>query len=78
MLSGQVVLVTYELNNTYTVVVQHAPYISIYRGLKKALKAAGDAVRAAESLGLIEDGREVDFELWDNGKRIDPANMIAL
>ena len=76
VLSGTVVYVNYEISNTYTIIVQHGNYMSVYRDVEKPLKRIGDAVQAGESLA-IAGKRLVIFELWRDGISINPEEVIA-
>lgn len=77
VLTGHIIMVNREIDNSYTVVVEHPQYISIYRGLKKVFKPIGTALQAAEAIGVMEDGEKLRFELWQGGKQIDPSSVIA-
>lgn len=77
VLAGTVVFVNYEIDNTYTIMVQHAAYVSLYRHVGKALKKVGDAVQAGESIGICSEKEDLLFELWQNGKNINPEEVIV-
>lgn len=76
VLSGTVVYVNYEIGNTYTIMVQHNNYLSVYRNTTKVLKQVGDIVESGETIALM-GGEPLWFELWQNGKPIDPEQVIA-
>lgn len=76
VLAGTVISVNYEIGNTYSMIVQHSNYLSIYRHLSKVLKRVGDAVQIGESLAIVEGG-QLWFELWQDGKAINPEEVIA-
>lgn len=76
VLSGTVVYVNYEISNTYTLIVQHGNYVSVYRDVEKPLKSIGDAVQAGESIA-IAGKRLVIFELWRDGISVNPEEVIA-
>lgn len=76
VLAGTVVHVNYEIDNTYSVVVQHTSYISIYRSLAKVMAHVGDYVQAGESLAITSD-QPLWFELWHNGQALNPEKVIA-
>jgi murein DD-endopeptidase MepM/ murein hydrolase activator NlpD len=77
VLAGTVIHVDYELNNTYTLLVQHQTYLSVCRNVGKVLKQVGDAVQAGESIALVSDKYPLYFELWQNGSSINPEEVIA-
>jgi murein DD-endopeptidase MepM/ murein hydrolase activator NlpD len=76
ILAGAVVYTNYELDNTYTIMLQHDNYLSIYRGVSKLLKRVGETVQAGESIALLED-KPLNFQLWQNGQPINPEEVIA-
>lgn len=76
ILAGAVVYTHYELDNTYTIMLQHDSYLSIYRGVSKLLKRVGESVQAGESIALLED-KPLYFQLWQNGQPINPEEVIA-
>ena len=76
VLAGTVVSVNYEIDNTYSMVLQHSNYLSIYRKLGKVLKQVGDAVQTGESVAIIQ-GQQLWFEIWQDGKVINPEEVIA-
>lgn len=60
-------------------IVQHdlGSYVSIYRGLSKETVLRGEHVETGELLGRIGPSRMLRFELWENGKVVNPqANII--
>ena len=77
VLRGTIVLLQPNLNNTYTVVIQHDRYVSVYRNISNVLKAQGTAVEAGESIGLMTGEKELEFELWESGKPVDPEKVIV-
>ena len=76
VLAGTVVHVNYEIGNTYTMMVQHSNYLSVYRNMHRVLKRVGDAVRVGESIAIVEE-QPLWFELWQDGKPINPEEVIA-
>jgi len=76
VLAGTVVLINYELDNTYTVVMQHTNYVSMYRGLGVVSKKVGTSVKAGETIGMIGKEGLLDFELWKEGQAIKPEEVI--
>jgi len=82
-LDGTVVAANWTMETGYTIQIQHKyNYISIYRHLKNMLVATGDNVEAGQSIGTygntgeISFGRHLHFELWNNGKALNPENYI--
>lgn len=77
VLDGAIIYVALELDNTYTMMVQHETYLSVYRGLNKPLKRVGDVIKAGESVGLASEANPLWFELWLRGKSINPEEVIV-
>ena len=77
VLAGVVVHIDYEIDNTYTIIVQHTLYLSVYRHTQRVFKRVGEAVKAGESLALADSGKPLYFELWQNGSSINPEEVIA-
>jgi len=77
VLAGTIVYVNYELDNTYTVVMQHANYVSVYRGIGVLSKPVGTSLKAGETIGMIGKEGLLDFELWKEGQAINPEDVIV-
>lgn len=75
ILAGTIIYVHHELDDTYTLILQHDNYISIYRGISKMLRSIGDHVQAGESIALLQE-TTLQFELWQNGNPINPEEVI--
>ncbi len=76
VLAGTVMYVNYEIGNTYSMMVQHQNYLSIYRNITKVLKHVGDAVEAGETIAIMGN-QPLMFELWQAGTAINPEEVIA-
>jgi len=76
VLAGTIVYIDYEVDNTYTVVMQHASYVSVYHGLGIVSKAVGTNLKAGETIGIIGKKGLLDFELWKEGQAINPEEVI--
>lgn len=81
--SGTVLLANFSPDNSYIIVIQHPNnYISVYKHCGSLLKRAGDAVRAGEPIAFLASGESktkephLHFELWYNGKPINPENHV--
>ncbi len=77
VLSGRVIVINYEIDNTYTIMVQHEQFLSIYKHVGRVLKKKGDYVQAGESIGIMSEDKPLLFELWQGGKQINPEEVIA-
>lgn len=77
VLQGTVIYVEPELDATYTMIVQHENYLSVYRQMGTVQKRLGTEVQAGETLGMVGEKRLLGFELWKNGQCVDPEEAIA-
>lgn len=82
-LDGWVIFADWTLETGNTIVIQHARNIvSIYKHNSSLLKKAGTFVRAGEAIAIIgntgelTDGPHLHFELWHEGKAVDPTNFV--
>jgi septal ring factor EnvC (AmiA/AmiB activator) len=64
-------------DNTFTIVIQHTPYMSVYRHVTKPLKAQGVSVEAGEAIGLLDGKMDLELELWEAGQFVNPAEVIV-
>lgn len=82
---GSVVMNLWSPETGYIIEIQHANnMISIYRNLSKSLVAVGQRVKRGEAVGanteVLADGGDAkifEFELWNNGKPVDPESYIV-
>ncbi len=82
---GTVILSVWSPDTGYLVEVQHADnIISIYRNLSQSLVEVGQKLRAGEIIGnnsdAVEEGntpRMLQFEIWSDGKPVDPESYIV-
>jgi murein DD-endopeptidase MepM/ murein hydrolase activator NlpD len=78
---GTVISASFTLDAGYVIQVQHVnDYVSTYKNNTKLLKKVGDIVKAGESIAITgsntEDKRTFYFELWKNGRPVDPEDVI--
>lgn len=74
---GNIVLVERMVDNTFTIALQNSQFITIYRHVSKVLKQPGTQVERGESLGLMDGEHELELELWDGGKFVNPEEVIV-
>jgi murein DD-endopeptidase MepM/ murein hydrolase activator NlpD len=74
---GHIVMVERAEDNTFTIVVQHTPLMSVYRHVTKPLKMQGAQVEAGEAIGLMDGSKDLAFEIWEAGSFINPEEVIA-
>lgn len=78
---GKVSKVIY-LVNSYTIIIRHGEYFSIYSKLKNAIVSAGQEVTARQSIGTVatditEDLTEMQFQIWKGGTPVNPSGWIS-
>lgn len=83
VLGGTVVYAAFTFDYGWVIQVQHENnYLSIYKNNTRLLKKVGDEVKAGESIAITGDasgkkaGSQFYFELWKQGKPIDPEEVI--
>ena len=81
--NGTVVLSLWTPETGYMVELQHAGnLLAVYKGLSQSLVTKGQTIRAGALIGYnaeAEQGevRLFEFELWNNGKPVDPEGYIV-
>ena len=83
-LDGTVVIATWTAETGHVIQIQHENnLISVYKHNSVLLKSAGDRVKAGEPIAIVGESGELStgphlhFELWFNGRPIDPANYMV-
>ncbi len=83
VLGGTVVYAAFTFDYGWVIQVQHENnYLSIYKNNTRLLKKVGDEVKAGECIAITGDGTgkkagaQFYFELWKQGKAIDPEKVI--
>ncbi|WP_295936639.1 M23 family metallopeptidase [uncultured Alistipes sp.] len=80
---GTVILTRWSPETGYIILIEHTGnLIAIYRGLSQSLVTKGQTIRPGELVGYSAeaqggDVRLFEFELWDNGKLVDPEEYIV-
>jgi murein DD-endopeptidase MepM/ murein hydrolase activator NlpD len=84
VLDGKVISATYTLETGYVIEVQHKNnLISMYKHNSRLLKKPGNFVKAGEvialvgSTGELSTGPHLHFELWQEGKSLNPKDYIV-
>jgi len=82
-MKGTVIFTGFDPNAGYVIILQHSHgFISVYKHSDKLLKSQGDAVSAGEVIALagntgnLSTGVHLHFELWLDGKPVDPNQYI--
>jgi murein DD-endopeptidase MepM/ murein hydrolase activator NlpD len=83
VLGGTVVYAAFTFDYGWVIQVQHENnYLSIYKNNTRLMKKVGDDVKAGECIAITGDatgkkaGSQFYFELWKQGKPIDPEEVI--
>ena len=83
VLSGTVVVSEWNPETGHSIGVQHKDgYLSFYKHNSVLLRSIGDYVKGGEHVAIIGDsgefssGSHLHFELWQNGKPVNPENFI--
>ena len=83
VLAGTVVYAAFTFDFGWVIQVQHEDnYLSIYKNNTRLLKKAGDKVTAGEGIAVTGEkaenktGTQFYFELWKQGKPVNPEDVI--
>ena len=74
---GVVVSVERMADNTFSLTIQDGSYVTIYRHIGRALKSQGVKVESGESIGIADGEHDIELELWDGGKHVNPEEVIV-
>lgn len=84
MLDGTVIFSDWTLETGYIICIQHDhQLVSVYKHNSSLLKQQGSKVKAGESIsfigqsGELQTGIHLHFELWYDGKPVDPEEFIT-
>jgi murein DD-endopeptidase MepM/ murein hydrolase activator NlpD len=82
-LDGTVIIASWTLETGYIIQIQHQNNIvSVYKHNANLLKKVGSLVKAGDAIAIIGNsgelttGPHLHFELWYNGKPVNPAEYI--
>jgi murein DD-endopeptidase MepM/ murein hydrolase activator NlpD len=82
-LSGSVIQSDWSIENGHTIAIQHADnLVSVYKHNSSLLKKIGAQIKAGEAIaiigntGTLTQGPHLHFELWYQGKSINPMEYI--
>ncbi|NCB68607.1 MAG: M23 family metallopeptidase [Bacteroidia bacterium] len=83
VLAGSVVYTAFTFEYGWVIQVQHENnYLSIYKNNTRLLKKTGDNVKAGEGIAITGEsgenktGTQFYFELWKQGKPVNPEDVI--
>lgn len=83
VLDGKIVSASYSISDGNVITIQHANnLISIYKHNQRLAKQTGDYIKSGEVIAFVGDkgenstGPHLHFELWFNGKALNPRDYI--
>lgn len=83
-LNGTVIFANWTPDHGYVLQIQHDHnFVSAYKHNSVLLKKVGDYVSAGDAVAIIgnsgelSDGPHLHFELWENGKPLDPMLYVS-
>lgn len=81
--SGYVIFSDYTVKNGYMVIISHSEnYISVYKHCSSLIKKErekilqGELIALSGNSGEITTGPHLHFEIWQNGKPVDPEKFL--
>ena len=84
VLDGTVIMATWTIETGYVIQIQHENnLISVYKHNAELLKKAGSRVEAGEPIAIVGNsgelttGPHLHFELWYNGRPVNPEDYIV-
>lgn len=84
MLDGKVISADYTLETGYVITIQHSSdLISVYKHNSRLFKKSGDLVKAGEVIAIVgntgefSSGPHLHFEIWHQGKSLNPRDYIV-
>ncbi|MDR0540686.1 MAG: M23 family metallopeptidase [Dysgonamonadaceae bacterium] len=83
-MKGAVVFSGFDANGGYIIQIQHDNgFLSVYKHNALLLKKQGEDVNAGEAIAIVgntgnlSNGTHLHFELWHNGKSVNPEEFIV-
>lgn len=80
---GFVIFSGYTIDDGYTIIISHSDeFISIYKHCSSLIKKQRERVEQGELIaisgnsGKLTTGPHLHFEIWENGKPVDPEKII--
>lgn len=80
---GEVLFADWTLTGGNTLIIVHANnYVTVYKHCERILVSVdtkvtrGEAIALVGSTGITSTGPHLHFELWQNGKNLDPENFL--
>ncbi len=74
---GTIIMSVWSPDSGHIVGIQHSKgMVSIYKNLSQTLLYSGDVVKSGQVIGYSIPEQEFEFELWENGKAVNPETYI--
>jgi septal ring factor EnvC (AmiA/AmiB activator) len=77
IMRGHIVLVERAEDNTFTIIIQHTPYMTVYRHVARPLKTQGALVEAGDAVGQMDGQLDLEMEIWNAGEFVNPEEAIV-
>jgi septal ring factor EnvC (AmiA/AmiB activator) len=77
IMRGHIVLIERAEDNTFTIIIQHTPYMTIYRHVARPLKTQGALVEAGDAVGQMDGQQDLEMEIWNAGEFVNPEEAIV-
>ncbi len=81
---GYVIFADYTIDYGYTIIISHQDsYLTLYKHCSSLLKKEREVVQQGEIIalsgnsGILSSGPHLHFEIWKDGKTLDPQNLIV-
>jgi murein DD-endopeptidase MepM/ murein hydrolase activator NlpD len=81
--AGEVLFADWTLSGGNTLIIAHAnDFITVYKHCERVLVSVGRKVSRGEAIGLVgstgitSTGPHLHFELWQNGRNLNPENYL--
>lgn len=74
---GVIVSVERLADNTFALTLQKGSFVTVYRHIAKVLKQQGAEVEKGETIGLMDGEHDLNIELWDAGRFVNPEEVIV-
>lgn len=82
--SGYVVFADYTVNDGYMIILNHPDgFVTVYKHCSVLLKKVHDVVTQGEAIALsgntgeLTTGPHLHFEIWKDGKPVNPKNLLT-
>jgi len=83
ILNGHVIIADWTLETGFTIGIQHDhDIISFYKHNNALLKKVGDSIKTGEAIAIIGNtgthttGPHLHFEIWSQGRAVDPSKFV--